>query len=550
MTANKTPASGAAKTALLPSLRKTALLILLLLPVLTVCLEFRLRDASGPFWLGENLDPGYAYLLNSLNVADYHRPYFIGHPGTPVHLVGGGVIRAMNARTGRQETVKEVLTNPERYMTAINGVLVVFCGFCALIAGLIVFIASRSLFSALIVQATPFFSITTFSGLTSVRPEPMMIGLATLVAGLVILTLKTDTRKYALRYVLAFAVLVGIGLAGKVNFLPVALVPLIILPGWKSRLSFLGATILAFILAILPILEPTLIRETIQFMFNLATHTGRYGSGSAGFIEPLNYLRASIVLINGEALFFLIVLTGIVVLACRSKFPALQGARFKVLLAVTVAQIVQLLMVAKHPASRYLIPSLALISVNVVVLFEVIRERLPAYRLPLLGLAVLVITSYQIWGFNTLFRESRAATHTQLAVYESVRTTAANVPVVTYYTSSSPHYALDFGSGYSGNLYRGVLQQLYPNQFFYSPWTGKFSDFGGPVTIDQLRKVSPWFILTGCSLSDSDFKGFLPPKPLPDQITIEPLSGTSVDHPGLLDCGAIYKASITDDEDN
>lgn len=541
---NKAPSNGAAKTTLLPPLRKTALLILLVLPALTVCVEFRLRDASGPYWLGENLDPGYAYLLNSLNVADYHRPYFIGHPGTPVHMVGGAVIRAMNARTGRQETVKEVLTNPERYMTAINGVLVLFCGFCALIAGVVVFLASRSLPSALIVQATPFLSITTFSGLTSVRPEPMMVGLATLVAGLVILTSKIDTRKHAFRYVLAFAVLVGIGLAGKVNFLPVVLVPLIIFHGWKTRLSFLGATVMVFILAILPILEPTLIRETIQFMFNLATHTGRYGSGSAGFIEPLNYLRASIDLIKGEALFFLIVLTGIVLLACRAKFPALQGARFRILLAVTVAQIVQLLMVAKHPASRYLIPSLALISVNMVVLFEVVREALPAYRLPVLGLAVLIITSYQIWGFKTLFGESRAAAQKQLTVYESVKTSSANVPVVTYYTSSSPYYALDFGSGYSGNLYRGVLQQLYPNQFFYSPWTGKFSDFGGPVTIDQLRKVSPWFILTGCSLSDSDFKGFLPPQPLPDQITIEPISGTNVDHPGLLDCGAIYKASI------
>src|SRR5215510_7041448 len=85
---------------------KPAMLFLLLLPALTVLVEFRLRDASGPYWLGANLDPSYAYLLNSLNIADYHRPYFIGHPGTPVHITGAAVIRGMNAGVGREATVK------------------------------------------------------------------------------------------------------------------------------------------------------------------------------------------------------------------------------------------------------------------------------------------------------------------------------------------------------------------------------------------------------------------------------------------------------------
>jgi len=34
------------------------------------------------------MDPTYAYLMNSLNLADLRRPYFFGHPGTPIHEVG------------------------------------------------------------------------------------------------------------------------------------------------------------------------------------------------------------------------------------------------------------------------------------------------------------------------------------------------------------------------------------------------------------------------------------------------------------------------------
>lgn len=532
------------------TLRRTSLLswivllVLLVLPAVTVGLEFRLRTASGPYWLGENLDPGYAYLLNSLNIADRHRPYFIGHPGTPIHVIGGVVIRSMNSQTDRAETVHQVLSEPEHYMTAINSVLVFLYGLCAVAAGWIVFVASRRLLSALIIQATPLLSITTFGGLTSVRPEPMMIAMAVLVGALVLLTLKFEPRQYSRRYALAFAVLVGIGMACKVNFLPVALVPIIIFQNWKSRLLFVCATVVVFVLAILPILEPTLIKETIQFMFNLATHTGRYGSGPAGFIEPRNYLNSAVTLIRGDALFFLIVLAGIATLFWRSKFPQLRGPKFRALLAVTVAQVFQLLIVAKHPASRYLIPALALVAVNLVVLLDVVRDKLPAYRMPAILVIGVVILTYQVWAFTGFFATVRAAARDQLDVYDTLTTKYANVPVASYYTVSSPYYALDFGSSYAGNLYRRNLQQLYPNHFFFSPWTGVFSDMGGPVTLDQIAQGRSWFILTGCSLGDPDFKVFLPSKPIPEAITLELISGPNQDRPGLLDCGAIYKASI------
>ncbi|HLR05477.1 MAG TPA: hypothetical protein VK117_06670, partial [Pyrinomonadaceae bacterium] len=80
--------------------------------------------------------------------------------------------------------------------------------------------------------------------------------------------------------------------------------------------------------------------------------------------------------------------------------------------------------------------------------------------------------------------------------------------------------------------------------FFYNPWTGEFSNFAGQVSVDQIRGTSNWFVLRGCSLSDPDFKAFLPQKPLPDNVFVEPISGTDVDHPGLLDCEALYKATV------
>jgi 4-amino-4-deoxy-L-arabinose transferase-like glycosyltransferase len=491
------------------------------------------------------MDPGYAYLMNSLNLANLRRPYFFGHPGTPVHEVGAVVIRLMNLGSSKAAMTQNVLRDPERYITAINGVLVVFCGLCVLIAGYVALDVTGSLFAALLIQATPFVSVTTLAGLTSARPEPLMIGVAMLIVAVTLLTLKFGADRHSLRYAIAFALLVGIAVAAKVSFAPVALLPLIILPSRKSRLWFLLATAVVFLVSIIPILSPPLVREMIAFMFNLASHTGRYGSGQAGFIDPSSYVSAATKLVRDDALFFIIMAVGVVVLALKSKFQSLGTARRRILIAVTAAQLLQLLLVAKHPHSRYLIPGLALAGLNLVLLADAFAEKLPAaFRWAPALLIGLTIAGVQFWTSGNLFRELRSDQRIQSEAYAAVNRQFPNVPVVTYYTASSPYYALAFGEEWGGNLFGAELQKLYPNQFFYNPWTRKFSDFTGPKNMDQVRGTSNWFVLRGCSLSDPDFKAFLTPQSLPDNVVVEAISGTDVDRPGVLDCEAVYKVTV------
>ena len=440
---------------------------------------------------------------------------------------------------------QDVLKDPERYLAAINSVLVVFCGICILIAGYVALEVTGSLFAALLIQATPFVSVTTLTGLTSARPEPLMIAVAMLIVAVTLLTLQFGAERHSMRYALAFALLIGIGVAAKVSFAPVALMPLIILPSRKSRLWFLLATGVVFLVSIVPILSPPLVREMIAFMFNLASHTGRYGSGRAGFIDPSRYVSAATRLVRDDALFFIIMAIGVVVLVLKSKFQSLGTAKRRILIAVTAAQLLQLLMVAKHPHSRYLIPGLALVGVNLVLLAEAFAEKLPAaFRWAPALLIGLTIAGVQFWTSGNLFRELRNDQRFQSEAYAAVNKQFPNVPVVTYYTASSPSYALAFGEEWGGNLFGAELQRLYPNQFFYSPWTRTFSDFTGPKSVDQVRGASNWFVLRGCSLSDPDLKAFLTSQSLPDNVSIEPISGTDVDRPGVLDCEAVYKATV------
>ncbi|HYP54345.1 MAG TPA: hypothetical protein VEQ42_12430, partial [Pyrinomonadaceae bacterium] len=80
---------------------------LLLLPALLLLVAFHVRDARGPYWLSENLDPSYPYLLNSLNVANLHRPFHTDHPGTPVQTAGGLLIRLSNLSSDEHATARD-----------------------------------------------------------------------------------------------------------------------------------------------------------------------------------------------------------------------------------------------------------------------------------------------------------------------------------------------------------------------------------------------------------------------------------------------------------
>jgi hypothetical protein len=202
-----------------------------------------------------------------------------------------------------------------------------FCGICILIAGCVTLEVTGSLFAALLIEVTPFVSGTTLTGLTLARPEPFMTGVAILVAAAAVLTLRWKVERHPRWFAIAFGLLIGIGIAGKVDFAPVALVPLIILPSWKNRLWFMLATGAAFLVAIIPILSPPLMREMIAFMINLATHTGRYGSGQTGFIDPSSYVSAAIKLVRDDGLFFIVMAVGILVLALKSRFQSLDGGQ-------------------------------------------------------------------------------------------------------------------------------------------------------------------------------------------------------------------------------
>src|SRR5262245_51688104 len=77
--------------------RAAGALVLAVPPVLFALTVLALKEARGPFWYGKNSDPDYAYLFNSLVVAQVRSPGHIDHPGTTLQVFGALVLRARHA---------------------------------------------------------------------------------------------------------------------------------------------------------------------------------------------------------------------------------------------------------------------------------------------------------------------------------------------------------------------------------------------------------------------------------------------------------------------
>ncbi|MEA2205890.1 MAG: hypothetical protein QOE77_2666 [Blastocatellia bacterium] len=526
--------------------RKFASLLLLLLPALLIVVAFQIRTASGPYWFSENLDPSYAYLLNSLNISNLHRPNHIDHPGTPVQTLGAVIIRILNPTADESSRAREVLKNPDVYLRTINNVFIFIAAFCLLVAGIVVFRVTGQLVSALLLQGAPFLSATMMQGLFGVRPEPLFVSLSIIFSVLILLSLTShaSTRTRALS--IAFGVLAGLGMAAKINFLPLLLIPLVILSSWKWRIIYAVTAGLSFFFFILPILAPSHLMRFFGFAVGISTHTGRYGTGPAGIVNPREFVRNALSLMATDWLFFLIIAASVVLLLAKFGRTRLSGGRYRVLLAVTLAQVVEFVLVAKHPSSHYLMPALGLVGVNLIVIAQLWRETTFSARIRNVALAAicLVLLLVQVIALREQQAEMRTLAARQRGAAEKIQNEFRNVPVVDYYSASSPAYALKFGVEYSGNLYVSIMDELYPGSLFYNPWTQQFSNFAGPIDPGGLRGTPDGFLMHGYSLKDSDFAKFLPPHAFPDDLTLEPVYGGTTDVPGVYDGETVYRAKF------
>ncbi|HEV2764337.1 MAG TPA: hypothetical protein VGV38_15260, partial [Pyrinomonadaceae bacterium] len=227
-------------------------LLLLALPLALLASAFSLRDAGGPYWLSSNLDPSYAYLFNSLNLANLRRPEHTDHPGTPVQMAGAGLIRLHNLSADEDATARAVVADPEAYIREINNLLVVVCALALLAAGLLAR-ASGGLAFGVLAQTPPFLFLSNVAGLVGIRPESLLLALSVLLGAASLVALRrgeSGQNKTGRGVAVALGAIFGLGVATKLTFVPLVLLPLAALPGWRRRALMLVCALITFFVAV------------------------------------------------------------------------------------------------------------------------------------------------------------------------------------------------------------------------------------------------------------------------------------------------------------
>jgi len=414
--------------------RPLKLVALGLAPVLYVAAGLVLKASRGPYWLGTNADPEYAYLFNALSIAGGHAPYHVDHPGTPLQMLGAVVLRAIALASGCDALVPDVIARPETYLTAMHVAILAVVALLIFSAGLIVLRRTGHLGAALLVQASPWLFLATSVELSRVRPEPLLIALSS-VYGAVLLTSTAETAR---RDVTALGVLAGVGMAAKITALPLLLAPLVVFGAWRSRRRFVATAAVAFLAGIIAAWPRVL--SMGKWLATVAVHADPYGSGPVSVIDTGRYLPSLGRLLAAEPLVAMTIALGALLW--------LAGHERRLLGAALVVQIAQVLMVAKHPGVHYLAPLAGTLAITLWAAWQSVRARAepPVRRLAASALAAVFV-------FPVAHARSQAAALSHLRDDQQrtadVTQQSSGCADVYLYGSSSPAFALHFGNLWS-----------------------------------------------------------------------------------------------------
>jgi hypothetical protein len=481
------------------------LILLLVIPVILIFLFIKLNFVRGYYYMGSNSDPEYSYLLNSLKISELKPPSHIDHPGTTLQLAGGFMIKVLNFNKNANDIQVDVIANSENYILYINILLLLIVVAITALLGIFTYRVTGNIWLGIILQLSVLYSSNTYLELSRVRPEYLLISASLLLALTLISLLKNNLTHRINRYIIVFSLISGFGMATKIIFFPLLLFPLIVLPNIKNKIYYIIGTIISFILFTLPIIGQY--GRFYIWIKDLFFHSGQYGAGASTIIDTSSYLNNISLALSGNIIFSITLLVSAIFILVCVLFPKYRdynfSMEFKILLSLVITQIIQILLVSKHYGAHYLIPSLTLTGVTIVFLIINVKKlfNLRLNKKHYSGIMIIAII-FLYYNVNTFFSVSSSLEKNKndnLSIINTIANNYKNYTKIYYYRSSSREYALKFGNDFSGNEYSLLLNQYYPNNYFYNIWDNKYYDFNKSIDLDTIININNNVLYEGAS---------------------------------------------------
>lgn len=451
------------------------------------CLFIALVRWVAPIELGSvnHSDPDYYYLLNSFLAATFEFPRFIDHPGIPLQILGGVVVRLKSvfAPESTLPLVDEFLRHAPAYYSFVRGFLLALNGVALFHVGVFYHRLGLPIVAAVLTQVLFFASPLPREWVGRIAPESLHVFVAAYAGIFLVRAMRGGSP-------LAFAFFCGSAMSLKLYFLPWALGFTSL--GWRRALIGIAtgsAVFFASFIFVAPVALPAL-----SYVQSLLINSGAYGGGGPGVPDLTSNLPAFFRLLGKEPSAMLSAAFALYCAAVALLFPGRSPESStwgRALPTWVLMLLVSFAAVIKQPIHiNYLIPALGFVPH----LFA--HGWLSASargKMLLSGLVAVILIATVALGASTvlgLVQFRKAVTSSSRGIAEDFLTHPGCRIVIG---GGIPHaaHSLFIGNELAGRLFSDDLQRIYPAFAFFAregPAGNVYRTYNSPeMTEEELR---------------------------------------------------------------
>lgn len=490
-------------------------LLLLIVPILLIVLMGIQRSGRTNYHMYDT-DPEFAYMMNGLNLCNFVLPEHVMGPGTPSQVLAAATIRIVYTFRSTDDPINiDVLKNPVLYTNAMNLSVHILMILGVLFAGLLVMLGTNSLSSSLLVQLMPLSKWVLLDLNSRFMVESLAILGGTLLIAVVIIYLYKsveDDRTWIDKYIVAFSLLIGLIASSKLVYVPIALIPFLMLNGWRRRLSYTMLSIVAFFAFSFPIIKhwvPFRDWYLINFM-----SSGTYGSGTKTIVDWNSFVQNFMYIFEGDwfstITYIAATLFLILYFIPRLKLKVERDNVFGAFWGAYLTVLILTLLVSKQYKNYYLVVNYILLVPTWFFMVKIALRRNLRVPFEYANGALLLILAVVVWsnGPKWILHFRSSQVERDLKFQESLHFVAQNfdsnstvVLIPNYYGAPFKEYGIFFGLGWCGNSkknYYSILNQLYPNYYFHHGVNNLFNNWNVPFSyVDLLKKYGTFTLYVG-----------------------------------------------------
>lgn len=497
-------------------------LVYLFIPSIYLINVTAIHYSLGPFYMN-HVDPEYFYMYNGvvLGAGNLSIQYF-AHPGTPLHYMVMLSARITDLfQPG--DYMKSFVDDPEKYVHAANLFINSIIALVLFFAGISVKRYSGSVLTGLTIQMVPFSSMELISLSGRVFPEAILIIPLLLTAVLVLRYIyRDDQEEKDINYEVFFGLIIGFGIAIKLTFIPVMLIPLVLLKRKaRQKVFLLLYTLLFFMIFAYPVVFN--IQEFWKWTSGIFSHSGKYGSGAKEIINFADVPGNFILLFKQNKTLFLTAL-GALILALfylpvisRKRQEAKKAG--KAIFAVFISFVVSVVFILKHFSDYYFTPFncyillLILLAMTLIIHSANINQNKLFKNLVVIAVfvSVILLISFQV----VKIRSNLKVTYRKTARMEQENERIAAMvdpkkPIIisgAYFGApfiETAHFNGFIMSARLKGFYKSYLKEKYPNSYFFVTWLDQFNYWSDKAGFDEILKKtsSSFYIYVGKSRGD------------------------------------------------